>query len=172
MKHVCWTGIVFLGLVMDGGPERSAPALSPDQPELVQVYEDFRTDPGWEGVNNRIVAAKGPTVTQDFGWCPSRHAGAGPGEIGGTVWNSTTPATYGMKVGAFSMKDRLSVSGRIAVQGVHRHAGVYLGFFNSTRQGWRPWSSMMLQLTASKPKKPPTPGKHQPGLQVGFTTIF
>src|SRR5688500_523455 len=56
--------------------------------DLVRVKEDFSNDPGWEGVRNRIVAQDPPHVQQDFGW--SR------GKVGGVVWQSRTPAWYGM----------------------------------------------------------------------------
>lgn len=46
--------------------------------------ETFDGDPGWDHSNNRVEASDPPTVTQDFGWSPGR--------IGGTVWQSTTPA--------------------------------------------------------------------------------
>ena len=44
---------------------------------LVQVREDFSRDPGWEGVNNRIVGVDGPTVNQNFGWTAGED-GKGP----------------------------------------------------------------------------------------------
>jgi len=36
--------------------------------ELVQVHQSFDDDPGWEAINNRILAEDPPTVRQDFGW--------------------------------------------------------------------------------------------------------
>ncbi len=108
--------------------------------ELVQVKQDFATDPHWEGVSNRVVCDNCPTVTQDFGWSP--------GKIGGTVWKSTTPAWYGMALErTLSFKDAFSASGKIAVTREPIGGGVaYLGFFNHERQGWRPWSSMAIRL--------------------------
>jgi hypothetical protein len=53
----------------------------------VQVTAAFDTDPGWEAVNNRVVATGCPTIRQDFGWGRSGRAGTG-GAIGGTVWRS------------------------------------------------------------------------------------
>ncbi len=103
--------------------------------------ETFDRDPGWENINNRIEASDPPTVTQDFGWSPGR--------IGGTVWKSTTPAWYGMPLKQpLSFKDAFSASGKIAVtrRAAGREGVAYLGFFNHERQGWRPWSSMVMRL--------------------------
>lgn len=84
----------------------SCPALAGD--DLLQVKQDFSTDPGWEGTNNRVVAeGDGPTIKQDFGWRPTDHAGSGrPGEIGGVVWRSRTPAWYGMKLRPRTLNDK------------------------------------------------------------------
>jgi len=120
---------------------------------LVEVHEDFRQDPGWEGVNNRIECVDCPTVTQDFGWRPTSHSGGGKGEIGGRIWRSRTPAYYAMPLGRpLTFEDAFSASGRIVFR--HITAGrlegqagaAYIGFFNSTRQGWRPWSSVAIRL--------------------------
>jgi hypothetical protein len=119
--------------------------------ELVQVHQDFSQDPGWEGINNRIVACNLPAVHQDFGWSRTDYLNAGPGEIGGTIYQSRTPAWYAMPFGRpLSLEDALSASGKIAVMpsGKDRLKGAaYIGFFNSARQGWRPWNSMAMRIT-------------------------
>src|SRR5688572_3018666 len=85
------------------------------QGELVQFTQDFSKDPGWEWMNNRIVASDPPTIKQDFGWSQTNHTGAGPGEIGGRVWMSRTPAYYALPLSRpLSFKDKFSFSGRIA----------------------------------------------------------
>src|SRR5688572_23609706 len=56
MKRFCVLLLVFLG-----GAER---------------VETFDRDPGWEGVNNRVVPKAYPTVAQDFGYnAGTNHAG-------------------------------------------------------------------------------------------------
>ena len=135
--------IVFAFLLM-GAPKSSCG-------ELVQVHQDFSQDPGWEGRNNRIVASTPPVVHQDFGWSPTNYLNSGQGEIGGTIYQSRTPAWYAMPFGrALTFDNALSASGKIAVMpsGKDRLKGAaYIGFFNSERQGWRPWNSMAIRVT-------------------------
>src|ERR1041385_7118232 len=77
------------------------------QQELVQVHEDFSKDPGWEWKDNRVVAQDPPTVTQDFGWAPTTNTGGSPGEIGGKMWQSLTPAWYAIPLNKpLSFKDK------------------------------------------------------------------
>jgi hypothetical protein len=117
--------------------------------DLAAVHQDFSTDPGWEGVNNRIVADDPPTKTQDFGWSNTAHSSKTAGEIGGMMWCSRTPAWYGMPLGRpLSFKDPFSASGRICIRRIDGSG--YIGFFNSTRQEWRPWSSIAMRLSDSK----------------------
>lgn len=112
---------------------------------LIQVREDFSRDPGWEGVNNRIVCRDCPVVRQNFGWRP--------GQIGGEIWRSTTPAWYGLPLGRpLTFDEPFSASGKIVFRRITgggldgRGGAAYLGFFNSQRQGWRPWSSVAIRL--------------------------
>lgn len=116
-------------------------AVADDKAPLQMKTEHFDHDPGWDFSNNRIEASNPPTVNQDFGWSP--------GEIGGTVWKSTTSAWYGMPLDKpLSFKDAFSASGKIAVSPNADGGGVsYLGFFNHERQGWRPWSSMAIRIS-------------------------
>src|ERR1700722_4547244 len=93
------------------------------QSNLVQVKEDFSSDPGWDNINNRVEAANPPTVTQDFGWSE--------GKIGGAISRSTTPAWYGLPLDPpRSFNDGFSVSGKIAVTTDLKKGGEYIGFFN------------------------------------------
>jgi hypothetical protein len=115
--------------------------------ELIQVTQDFSEDPGWEWMNNRIVAKNPPTINQDFGWSPTNHTGAGPGEIGGRVWMSRTPAYYALPLNKpLSFKDKFSFSARVAFMPTGGGAVAYLGFFNHSFQSWRVWNSMALRL--------------------------
>src|SRR5688572_19103964 len=104
--------------------------------------ETFDKDPGWDGVRNRI---KVPAVRkqQNFGWSSTNHAGGeAPGEIGGVVWRSITPAYYGKKLGPFTFDDELSASGTVTVlqsntkKGWQTGSTAYIGFFNHEEQGW------------------------------------
>ena len=128
--------LVVLGLLP------TAPGAIRAQPDLRQLHETFDTDPGWEGVRNRVVATDGPTVDQDFGY----RSGA----IGGRAVSSTTPASYGMPIGPFSFDDPLSASGRLRLDRAPGRSGLYVGFYNAARQGWRPWSALMIQLSGSQ----------------------
>src|SRR5215510_14257110 len=117
------------------------------EPQLTQVHQDFSSDPGWEGMNNRIEASNPPTVHQDFGWSATDHLGSGTGELGGEIWRSRTMAYYAMPIGKpLSFKDGFSASGKIALMPCEKTGGAYIGFFNHERQEWRPWSSMVWRL--------------------------
>lgn len=138
---------------------------------LTQVHHDFTQDPGWEGLNNWVECQQPLTKTQDFGWSRTQHASRhGSGEIGGRIWNSTTPASYGMPIGPFGFKQPLSASGTIAIRGMDPQSAPFLGFYNSQRQGWRPLSSMMFAFLSSKisekQRDDPTPG-----VQPWFTVV-
>lgn len=129
-----------------------------DAGELVKVRASFDADPGWEAVNNRVVATGCPTVRQDFGWSPTAQTGA-RGEIGGTVWRSRRPAYYAMRLDPpLTMEMPLSASGKIVVKAVNRTTGgAYFGFFNSRRQEWRPWSSMAVRVADARGDGPLVP---------------
>jgi len=110
--------------------------------KIVEVYQNFGKDPGWEGVNNRVKCENCPVITQSFGWAPTNRTGSGPGEISRTIWRSATPAYYAMPLGPLSFKDKFSASGKIAVIApLEEGFGFYIGFFNSECQGWRVWPS-------------------------------
>ena len=115
--------------------------------KITTIFQDFSEDPGWEGYHNRIQCNDGPVITQDFGWGPTNKTGSGPGEIGGTIWKSTTPAYYAMPIGPYSFRDTLTASGKLAVTAPPEEgAGFYIGFFNHYRQGWRVWSSIGFRI--------------------------
>src|SRR5262249_44841190 len=116
-----------------------APFVSLAEDQLTQVHQDFNSDPGWEAVNNRVVASDPPTIKQDFGWAPTNHLGTGTGgEIGGTMWQSKTPAYYALPLNhSLSFKEPFSFSCRIAFMPSEGGGAAYLGFFNHELQGWR-----------------------------------
>lgn len=115
------------------------------------IHQNFDQDPGWEGVNNRVVCNDCPTIRQNFGWLPTDHTGSGPGEIGGVIWKSTTPAYYAMPLGPLSFMDKFSASGKLALIAPKEEGeGFYIGFFNAERQGWRVWSSCGFRMSPVK----------------------
>ena len=60
--------------------------------------------------DDRVVGVGGPTIHQNFGWSPGDDR---QGAIGGEVWSTTTPATYGMPIGPFDLTRELSASGKV-----------------------------------------------------------
>src|SRR6478735_7883417 len=63
-----------------------------------QRTQTFDSDPGWEGVNNRLPPKKVIEVTQDFGFSATSHAGPTAGEMGGVVMRASDPAFYADKI--------------------------------------------------------------------------
>lgn len=94
--------------------------------------EAFDQDPHWEGFNNRVAPRRVPTVAQDFGYTNSNVAGAGPGEIGGNIWRSSTPASYAAKIPAKTLHDKLTASGTFAITATSGSSGVFFGWFNGS----------------------------------------
>src|SRR5438045_654399 len=90
------------------------PAVASAQTGLTQVHQDFSKDPGWEWKNNRVVAEDPPVIQQAFGWSGTDNLGGGTGEIGGKLWQSQTPAWYGLPLNKpLSFRDKFSFSCRI-----------------------------------------------------------
>jgi hypothetical protein len=113
--------------------------------EQTERTEGFDRDPGWEGVNNRSVEPKPRTVTQDFGWSPTSHAGRAKGEIGGLITPAAETAYYGRKIPRRTLNDRLSASGVIACPDRQFH--LLIGFFNSsTLNEWRTPNTIAMRL--------------------------
>jgi len=115
---------------------------------IILISENFDKDPGWENYINRVQATGCPVITQNFGWNLTNNNGDGIGEIGGTIFRSTTPASYAIPIGkSIGLKEPFSASGNISVIAAEKEAfGFYLGFFNSERDGWRLWSSCGARL--------------------------
>jgi len=111
--------------------------------DIITIKENFDNDPGWENFNNRVECNDCPEITQNFGWTQTNNNGDGIGEIGGTIWRSTTPAFYAMPIGKpLTFKDTFFASGKISVIAPPDEGfGFYFGFFGHERQGWRVWSS-------------------------------
>lgn len=117
-----------------------------------QVTEDLSRDPGWQGRNNRPAASACVTKVQDFGFSPTNHAGGAPGEIGGKVSRSLTPAVYARKIPARTLKDRLHASGRFSVTQSDGGSGVLIGWFNNTSRGWRTPNSLVFRIDGEQNK--------------------
>jgi len=76
----------------------------------------FDADPHWDGHRNRLVPDNLPATRQDFGYRTTRKAGGkDPGEIGGRVQRSVTPAYYAKSIAPVTLEDKLTASGRFAV---------------------------------------------------------
>lgn len=132
LRGVLWTLTLGLGWA------------SPLWGQSGQRHEDFSRDPGWQGVNNRLRPQPVPEKRQDFGFRAAHHAGGEPGEIGGTVWRSIRPAYYAKVIEPLSLESRLTASGTVAltqathIVGWQTGSTMFMGFFNSAEQGWRP----------------------------------
>jgi hypothetical protein len=114
-------GIVFAGSVLLAGPATQPVAKS----------ERFDRCPGWEGFQNRVVPKSIKPVEQDFGYSETNFAGAAPGEIGGTIWRSSTPASYVAKIASKTLNDSLSASGTFAITATSGSSGLFFGWFNA-----------------------------------------
>jgi hypothetical protein len=116
------------------------------QPQLKS--ESFDSDPGWEGVNNRVVPEKAQMVKQDFGYSDTNHAGTARSELGGAIQRASTPACYAAKTTPKTLDDKLSASGSFAITQTQAGAGVFFGFFNSEQPGGsgRPIGSLGLDF--------------------------
>jgi hypothetical protein len=107
--------------------------------------ESFDRDPLWDGHQNR-PGARTEEVRQDFGYSPgSRHAGGGPGEVGGRVQMAAEPAYYAKVLPPATLGDALSASGTLLVAKGRAH--FQLGFFNeATINEWRTPNTLVLRV--------------------------
>lgn len=110
--------------------------------------ESFDRDPGWEGLNNRIVTKDPPTIVQDFGYSKTNFAGKAAGELGGQVWRASEPAFYAAKISPKTLDDSLTASGTFAITRTTAGGGVFFGFFRAEQPGagGRPIASLGLHL--------------------------
>jgi len=119
-----------------GGPEALVwlwPIARSPKPNLKR--ESFDSDPGWEGLNNRLRPRVLPTITQDFGFSAETHfASKQKGEVGGKVVRCATPTYYAARVAGKSLDDWLTASGTFALKGAAGSSGVFFGWFNSHQQ--------------------------------------
>ena len=77
-------------------------------------FQDFTADPNWEGRGNRTAEEHARTVVQNFGYSRTNYAGGDtPGEIGGRISRSLTPATYATVIPTKTLNDHFTASGRV-----------------------------------------------------------
>ena len=112
------------------------------------AQESFDRDPGWEGFRNRLVVGKPKVTRQHFGYRPTNKArGKHPGEIGGRVERSITPAYYANPIPTKTLNDRLVASGRFAVHDDESSTGTLIGWFNDKgSRGWRTSNSLAMRI--------------------------
>jgi len=123
--------------------------LDPTIAATQAVCQDVsQVEAGWEGFRNRLLPPARGTTHQDFGWSDTQHAGGkAPGEIGGWVQRSLTPARYLARLRRkLTLDDRLVASGRLAVTNDQGDSGVLIGWVNSTSRGWRTPNSLAMRV--------------------------
>ena len=122
-------------------------AADPDPPKNLR-RADFAADPQWEGHRNRLVPENPPVTRQDFGYRTAHRAGGKkPGEIGGRIQRSTTPATYAVPIKPLTLDQKITASGRFAVTWDDNPNGLLFGFFNSKEsRGWRTNHSLAFRI--------------------------
>jgi hypothetical protein len=116
---------------------------------------DFATDPNWDAFRNRQVQDPPPITKQNFGYRTTNHAGGKkPGEIGGRIQRSATPASYAVPLSTpKTFNDRITASGRFSVTWDDNGNGVWLGFFNANQtRGWRANNSLCFRLDGNGSK--------------------
>ena len=138
--------ILASGILVSGAPA-TARLAGADGPRGVRA-QSFDADPGWDGFRNRLQPTRPHVVRQAFGRRPTNKAGGKrPGEAGGWVQRSITPASYAVPVASKTLDDKLSFSGRFAVHRDDSSTGTLLGFFNDkASRGWRTAHSLALRV--------------------------
>ena len=110
-------------------------------------FEDFSVDPNWDGKGNRTAEEHARTVVQDFGYSRTNYAGGEmPGEIGGRISRSLTPATYATVIPTKTLNDPFTASGKFVVTEADGSSGMLIGWFNSDSTGWRTPNSLVFRL--------------------------
>jgi hypothetical protein len=114
--------------------------------------QSFDRDPDWESHDNHIVPKAYPTVTQDFGYSNTNHAGKSQGEMGGMVTRASEPAFYADKIAPATLDEKLSASGSFALTQTTSGGGIFFGFFNAKQPGagGRPIASLGLDMGSEK----------------------
>ncbi len=111
-----------------------------------QIFQDFSSDPGWEGRSNVFPEGESQAIHQDFGYSATQYAGGEAGEIGGMVQRSFTPALYAAAIPENTLDDRLYASGKFSIPSCNPGSGVLVGWFNENSRGWRTPNSMAFRI--------------------------
>jgi hypothetical protein len=92
----------------------------------------FADDPRWDAQRNDTqYTERFVRPFHDFGFSPTKHAGGGPGEIGGIVFRDERPSYYAAPIEPLTLDDELIASGRLSLNKAASDSGVYLGWFDS-----------------------------------------
>jgi hypothetical protein len=118
----------------------NAMTLYVDDLTLDGQAQSFDSDPRWRGEGNRDeLLDYGQEGAHQFGYGDTALAGGKPGEIGGLIYSApSSPGYYGDDVGKLSLDQRLTASGRVALQRYGSDGAVCIGWFNSARRGYPP----------------------------------
>lgn len=101
--------------------------------------EDFRHEPGWEGMNNR--RSYSTTIVRpkfDFGFSPTHFAGGqASGELGGLIFRGDCRypdrmASYGDRLDELHLDKPLKASGHVSMRRGVTDSTVLIGFFHAT----------------------------------------
>ena len=106
----------------------------------------------WESHRNRLLPDPLPTTKQQFGYSLTQNTGAKPGEIGGWVQRSVTPAYYAKTIPERNLTQKLSASGTFAVTRADNSSGSLFGWFNSKNRGWRTANALSLRIDGNGAK--------------------
>jgi hypothetical protein len=129
----CGTGPMDSMADQSQGSADARVSASPIEPNYGNM---FNQDPGWVGVNNRERNCF--TTTQNYGYFDGR--------IGGIFSRTLRQGYYGdPQIGQLTFDNKLYMSGTFQLTGVNG-GGLFIGFFNSAEQGWRPPNFLGLLL--------------------------
>jgi len=134
-----------------GTPVAPPPGVAPRA--IDTRFEDFSSDPGWEGRRNRNQPGGCASVRHDFGYRDTAKAGGAQGEIGGTVFRTHQRAFYASPLSKpITLDDRFSFEGTLNVKRLSRKgsSGILFGLFNRDAEEWRTPQTVVLRLFDSR----------------------
>ena len=146
LRHMYQPGWLYVPFGRQDPRKLSRPERKPSPPPESATLrsQDFSTNPGWEGLNNRRLGTC-VTTRQDFGW---RKAG-GRDALGGVITRAARPASFGMPVRAFGFGRAFTATGELTVRGTASDpfpsGSAIIGFFNDASRDWRPPNLLAFQ---------------------------
>jgi hypothetical protein len=146
MNNACG---ILLSVALIGAGSATTAAAPPAKVSRPGVKtEHFDRDPGWEGLNSRLMPKVLPTYMQDFGYSKTNFAGQEKGEMGGRVCRAPTPAYYAAEITPRTLNDKRSASGTFAINATAGNTAVFFGWFNAQQPGGsgRPINSFGLNI--------------------------